>query len=102
KPWQHYIPLRKDFGNIEEVCKSLKDVSFLRELTQRTYQEIAVNPAYSYERFANECGAVIQEEIAIRKKPVRASAYSGEEFAGIVARQEPRHPWRDRYPLIYL
>lgn len=48
KPWQHYVPLKKDHSNIAEVIKVLNDKKSWEEITLRAYEEIANNSNYSY------------------------------------------------------
>lgn len=51
RPWEHYIPLAKDFSNIEEVADRVRDAAFLEELTTRAYDELIRSGRYSYARF---------------------------------------------------
>lgn len=61
-PWKHYIPLKKDFSNINEVCKLVADDIFLQKMVDNAYQDIALNSKYYYTYFAKEFDQVIQEE----------------------------------------
>lgn len=51
KPDLHYIPLAKDFSNIDEVFEKLEDVKYLEEITNRAYKDIIASGLYSYENF---------------------------------------------------
>ena len=51
KPDLHFIPLRKDYANIDEVFSKLQDVDFLEALTQRAYDDVIASGEYSYRRF---------------------------------------------------
>lgn len=48
KPWQHYIPLKIDHSNIEEVINALKDESIWNKVTTQAFNDIALNEKYSY------------------------------------------------------
>ena len=50
-PWRHYLPLRRDFGNFEEIVGALRDGALAAEITERAFAEVAANPAYSYATF---------------------------------------------------
>ena len=50
-PNKHYIPLKKDFSNIDEVICKLKDDAFLQELTDRAYADIVASGKFSYKCF---------------------------------------------------
>jgi len=62
RPWEHYIPLEKDFSNIDEVAERIRDLDFLEELTSRTYDDLIGSGRYSYRRFVEG----FDEEIAER------------------------------------
>lgn len=65
KPWQHYIPLKKDHSNMEEIIDILRDSKKLEKITEKAYQEIALNPQYSYKAFMENFDQVLQEELGI-------------------------------------
>jgi hypothetical protein len=48
QPWRHYVPLRKDHSNFEEIVAIVRDPVRISDITERAYQEIARNPRYSY------------------------------------------------------
>lgn len=50
-PWRHYIPLKKDHSNIEEIVSVLRDQKKWEQITETAYTEIACNPLYSYKNF---------------------------------------------------
>lgn len=54
KPDLHYIPLRKDYANIDEVFEKLQDFDFLEALTQRAYDNVIASGNYSYRRFVED------------------------------------------------
>jgi hypothetical protein len=47
RPWEHYIPLAKDFSNMDEVVNKLRDVRFLEALTDRAYLDLVASGRYS-------------------------------------------------------
>ena len=53
-PDRHFISLKKDFSNFEEVLHKLRDHKFLQAMADRTYEEIALNPKYSYQTFVEK------------------------------------------------
>ena len=57
--WQHYIPLRKDFSNIDEVVETLRDDRRIQAIADRAYEEVALNPKYSYRTFVARFDAAI-------------------------------------------
>ncbi len=59
RPWDHYIPLEKDFSNMDEAVERIRDTRFLREMTERAYADIAATGLYSYRAFAQDFDRVI-------------------------------------------
>lgn len=49
KPDAHYIVLKKDYSNIDEVLDKLKDFEYLQSLVNFAYVNIIVSNKYSYE-----------------------------------------------------
>lgn len=83
-PWQHYIPLKKDFSNIAEVVAYLQDNDKLQQLVDRAYAEIALNKQYSYHNFIEHVDLVIEQEFAARAKVHVENNYSSEQYQGII------------------
>jgi hypothetical protein len=48
---RHYISLKKDFSNFDEVVSKIHDNEFLQNIADTAYEEILVNPEYSYRHF---------------------------------------------------
>ncbi len=51
EPYRHYIPLKKDFSNFDEVMAMLQDEAFCKELTENAYEDLIASGRYSYRRF---------------------------------------------------
>ena len=51
QPDRHYIPLRRDFSNIDDVVARMKDLPRCQEMVDQVFEEIVRNPRYSYETF---------------------------------------------------
>ena len=39
-PFEHYLPLEKDFSNLSEVLLKMKDHEFMQEMIDRTYEDL--------------------------------------------------------------
>jgi hypothetical protein len=66
EPGRHYVPLEKDFSNLDEVAERLRDLTFLEELVARTHEEIARDERYSLAAFVREFDDLVSEEAATR------------------------------------
>lgn len=51
KPMVHYIALKKDFSNFEEVIRLFSDPDVRHELTENAYRDLIASGQYSYKRF---------------------------------------------------
>lgn len=80
KPGRHYIPLKKDFSNIDSVVAHISDDQFLQAMADTAYEEIAMNPDYSYETFISKVDAVIRHEWEARSKSLVLNPYTEVPF----------------------
>jgi len=53
EPDIHYIVLKKDFSNIDEVLSKLKDNSYIKRITNRAYVDVIESGKYAYKKFIN-------------------------------------------------
>ena len=72
-PWRHYIPLKKDHSNVDEVVKILLDRRRAETVIEAAYSEVACNPEYSFAnfsgRFDHEIETMISPEGLRRTNP---------------------------------
>jgi hypothetical protein len=48
EPMVHYIPLRKDFSNLDQVIERFRDPAVRRELTENAHRDLIASGRYSY------------------------------------------------------
>jgi hypothetical protein len=61
-PDVHYIPLKKDFSNVEDVLAKIRDDELLGRMINRTYTDIIASGRYGYAEFMKTVSTVIEEE----------------------------------------
>lgn len=54
KPWIHYVPLKRDFSNIDEVINALRNEEQRKKITDAAYDEIIMNEKYSFDYFVKK------------------------------------------------
>lgn len=54
KPWKHYVPLKKDHSNIEEIATLLHSPDKIAMIISDAYNDVAMNYEYSYKRFIEQ------------------------------------------------
>ncbi len=60
RPGEHYIELKRDFGNLDAVLDLVERDSERARIVERAYRDIVVSGAYTYERLVREV-----EEVAL-------------------------------------
>ena len=60
QPWRHYIPLKKDLSNVEDVMRALRDEALLIDIISVSFAEIAQNRKYTYEGFADQIDGTVE------------------------------------------
>lgn len=85
QPDTHYIPLRKDISNINEVLDKLADASFVDHLTARAYRDIIESGKYSYEAFVRNFDDHVSSRL---RKRTRVS-----ETIGVLCAARRRGQW---------
>ena len=51
-PDVHYIPLQKDFSNLDDVLNKLKDINYLQTLANNTFEDLILSDKYSQYQFS--------------------------------------------------
>lgn len=71
-PWKHYIPLKKDFSNLDEVFAALEDEGLLTSMTEKAYADVIASGTYSFRHY------IAQVDTLIDRRPVKGyQAYYG-------------------------
>ncbi len=70
---KHYIPLKRDLSNIEDVFAKLQDISYLESLTQRAFNDVILSGNYFYEKFIALIDNVIAENFTPRVRETHQS-----------------------------
>jgi hypothetical protein len=91
---RHYIPLARDFSNVDEVFTKLDDLDFLTALTERAFHEIIESGRYSYRAFVEgvdnhlDSYANARPRAQFRSVPTLA-IYDGDSFVPLSGWRSP-------------
>ncbi|MDQ3141207.1 MAG: hypothetical protein M3Q56_03055 [Bacteroidota bacterium] len=66
KPDIHYISIRKDWSNFEEVCKKILDIPYCEQMAIRAYTDIVESDQYTYRRFVSEIFKELSDMISLK------------------------------------
>lgn len=61
KPGIHFLPLKKDFSNLDQIMSELKDSAKIDAMAERVYQDIILSEKYSYRTFVGVVDGEIQK-----------------------------------------
>ena len=61
EPGLHYIPLQKDFSNIDEVVERVLDNAYLDELADRAYDDLIASRRYSLRAMVAQFDSLVSE-----------------------------------------
>jgi hypothetical protein len=87
EPWTHYLPLEKDFSNLTEVVKRLRDRGSLEELTERAYDDLIASGRYSLRALVDQL-----DDVVSARSPARAPRSKPAYRRAVWRRQIPS--WR--------
>jgi hypothetical protein len=59
EPWRHYIPINRDFSNLNEVINAIKNDEFLQKMANQAYCEIIKSRNYSEEKLGRGIDSII-------------------------------------------
>ncbi|MCK4888398.1 MAG: hypothetical protein KAS97_00620, partial [Candidatus Aminicenantes bacterium] len=76
KPWVHYVPLKKDHSNFDEVVEAIKNDELTAKIITNAYGDIAIDKKYSYntliKQFDDELSALFRKRRSeTRRKGLR-------------------------------
>lgn len=94
KPWRHYVPLRRDHANMDEVVSVLRDPVRAGEILDAAYREVALAPEYGHRALAEAVDRVIDEEFRPQMRAPK-TPYTSVEFASAVhgSARRPTRRW---------
>lgn len=64
EPWRHYVPLKKDHSNMDEVVEAIKSKEKWTEITSNARKEVALNEKYSYKVFIQNFDTEVEKLFA--------------------------------------
>lgn len=64
-PWKHYVPLKKDHSNMNDVIRYIRNEEKWKTMTEQAYNDIILNPNYGYQKFIKEFDITIKNEFGI-------------------------------------
>lgn len=93
-PNLHFIPLKKDFSNFDEVRTKLLDDDYLQQMVDRAYQDVIESEKYSYQNFIRAFDETLESSMIIPKQnrwiPIKYESFEDNVKAkGILQPESP-------------
>lgn len=66
KPWRHYVPLKKDHSNMQEVVEVLRDSEKVAKIVANAYAEVACSYELSYPAFIKRIDGILERHVQAR------------------------------------
>jgi hypothetical protein len=61
QPMVHYLPLKKDFSNFEEVIRLFRDPQFCHAITENAYRDLILSGRYTYQLLVEKTDRILEE-----------------------------------------
>lgn len=74
EPEKHYIPLKGDFSNLDEVFKKMRDNDLRERIVEQAYKDIVVSNKYTYSNYVKEVLSLVDER-KLKGKGFRDAIY---------------------------
>jgi hypothetical protein len=62
----HYLPVRRDFSNLDEVLEQARDPKVLAKLAERAYEDVYRSGRFSFGRLSETVGQMVSEHAHVR------------------------------------
>ncbi len=81
-PGRHYLELKKDFSNIDQILAIIKQDNMRQEITDRAYRDIVASGRYTYRHFVSQVlGASLPEGLQAKDTPGHRVLYRWMQWA---------------------
>lgn len=77
QPGKHYIAVRKDYSNINEVVDQMRDKNYCRQLAQQAHRELVASGEYSYRTFIQRFDQILSRHV---NQPIAVHSFSKAAF----------------------
>ncbi len=89
RPGEHYIPIRKDLSNLDDVLEQIQSDEQRERLTEAAYRDVVASGRYGYERFVAEVEQAAAEGLALKGAGAGAAAAASNGAAPQARRCRP-------------
>ena len=93
---RHYISIKKDYSNLNDVIAQMRDKKYCSELSRNAYHDLIENGNYSYRTFAQRFDSILAKHINsfVRQRTITKTAFYVNNYLRYV---EGIIPYGDRF-----
>lgn len=73
-PERHYIPLRRDFSNLDEVLEKVRDDDHVQEIADRAYEEVYLKGKHTYRELSERLTEILTHRARNKSQLVASTA----------------------------
>ncbi len=77
RPWEHYIPVRKDYADVEKALDAFADHELVSRLVHKARADVVESGKWSYRAFVRDCEADILDGAALPTMNLRTWLFYG-------------------------
>jgi Glycosyl transferases group 1 len=98
-PERHYIRVRRDYSNIQDVVDRMRDHAYCQRLAENAYRDLIASRLYSYQTFAAQFDRRLAAHVG---HPAARRAVSALKFytTNFIKHRQAIVPRRDRYTVL--
>ena len=63
EPGRHYIELKRDYSNLDEVIEKIQDRELCEQIAERAYEEVVASGKYTYRLLAEQVAAHLPNQL---------------------------------------
>lgn len=101
QPGEHYVELRRDFSNVEDVLRQVEDIPALAAVADRAYHHLIASGTYSYRRFIELVDGVIEGKLSERETGPEREAPKQRAGGGAVQAAHQERSTVTEFPTVY-
>lgn len=90
EPWTHYLPLRKDLSNLDDILEAARDEPARVAMVERAHRDVVESGRYDYEHLVRQ---VVSEAIGVGRSEATGLASASDRIHRSLQRAD-RRSWR--------
>jgi hypothetical protein len=91
KPSIHYIEIKSDFSNINEVFSLIQNKDYCQNIAENAYRDVVLSGKYTYRQFAN----MVVEHIVENRSPAEDDSFWAKGYYRVLGEYLKFREWME-------